>query len=129
MAQADDLADVAIAEAPGVSFADRGVTGLSGRLVVGDSRGELTLGIGHVKECTENLTGTEGAYRFLYMEATQNTPAVSVGQRWRQTDGYLCDVIAFCDNGWPWVRHPNAKQGGHMVNPAWFGQWELVRDA
>lgn len=26
------------------------------------------------------------------------------------------------------VRHPNAKQGGHIVNPAWFTEWTLLRE-
>lgn len=65
------------------------------------------------------------------VHAARKAPSTvaKVGQRWRQTDGYLCDVVGFAENGWPWVRHPNAKSGGHMVNPAWFAQWELIRDA
>lgn len=56
---------------------------------------------------------------------------VKIGQLWRQTDGYLCRVVGFQANGWPWVRHPNANRpgSGHAVNPAWFAHWDLVRDA
>lgn len=56
------------------------------------------------------------------------TPDISIGQRWRQTDGYLCRVVGFQPNGWPFVRHINAKQGGHAVNPAWFKEWERLPD-
>jgi hypothetical protein len=59
------------------------------------------------------------------------TIQVRVGQRWRQTDGYPCVVVGYAANGWPWVRHPNARRpgSGHMVNPAWFAEWTLVREA
>lgn len=53
-------------------------------------------------------------------------PKPAIGTRWRQTDGYLCVVVGLSENGWPWVRHPNAKQGGHIVNPAWFSEWARV---
>lgn len=55
---------------------------------------------------------------------------VEIGQRWRQDDGYLCDVVGFSKRGWPLVRHPNAKGPGnaHPVNPKWFDRWELVQD-
>jgi hypothetical protein len=51
-----------------VGFTDGGVAGLPGRLIAGDSGGELSLGVGHRNKCTENLTGGRKAYRFLYME-------------------------------------------------------------
>lgn len=55
------------------------------------------------------------------------TATVEVGQHWRDEDGYLMRVVGFAENGWPYVRHPNAKRGGSMVNPAWFKVWTRVR--
>lgn len=58
----------------------------------------------------------------------QEPKPIEIGQRWRNPDdGYLMDVVGFCANGWPFVRHPNAKRGGSMVNPAWFLHWERLR--
>ena len=60
------------------------------------------------------------------MQTATNTPRV--GQIWRDDlDGYLYRVVVVSDNG-IWVRHPNAKSGGNMVNPAWFDHWHLTRD-
>jgi hypothetical protein len=53
---------------------------------------------------------------------------VKVGQHWRDDlDGYVVRVVGFAENGWPVVRHVNARQGGHMVNPAWFGKWTKTK--
>lgn len=54
---------------------------------------------------------------------------VKVGQVWRDDlDGYLNKVVAIDSEGRIWTRHPNAKSGGGIVNPAWFEHWILTRD-
>lgn len=53
--------------------------------------------------------------------------ALAIGQRWRGDDGYLMDIVAFSQRGWPVVRHPNARGGGIETNPAWFARWERLR--
>jgi hypothetical protein len=58
---------------------------------------------------------------------TKEGTEVAIGQHWRQEDGYLCKVVGFGQNGWPFVRHVNAQQGGWLVNPGWFGHWTRTR--
>lgn len=52
---------------------------------------------------------------------------LTIGQLWRTTDGYLYRIVAV-DNEWVYGRHPNADGGSTQINPAWFDEWELVRD-
>lgn len=54
--------------------------------------------------------------------------ALKVGQHWRGDDNYVIRIVGFAkSNGWPIVRHVNAKQGGWMVNPAWFELWTCTK--
>lgn len=56
--------------------------------------------------------------------------AVKVGQIWRSPDdGYLYKIVHVDDRGRIWARHPNQRQGGMVINPAWFDHYEMTRDA
>jgi hypothetical protein len=56
IAEADDLADLAVAQAAGVSITDSSVAGFSGVCVSLDGAGEVLRRVGHVQHSVENLT-------------------------------------------------------------------------
>lgn len=57
-------------------------------------------------------------------------PTIRVGQHWRDDEsGYIMRVVAIDTDGRIWCRHPNAKRGGHIVNPGWFKHWTMTRAA
>lgn len=60
-------------------------------------------------------------------ETLTATDPVEVGQRYRDEDGYLMDVVKVTENGDAWVRHPNQHHGGMMTRAAWFKLWERLR--
>lgn len=53
------------------------------------------------------------------------TTSPQIGQVWRQSDGYLCRIVAITDE-WVWVRHISGKGLPIQVNLAWFKEWGFV---
>lgn len=66
------------------------------------------------------------------MPTVTKVGSISVGQVWRQDDGYLCQVVAFTGRRGPvWIRSYPLRPGGRPWQAvlAWFtcGLWELVK--